>query len=269
MALTRRVHRVPVLVANGQHRTYRSPMARVQLQPAYVLHGRAYRESSQLLEIFTRDHGRIGAVARGARGPKSKLRNVLQPFRPLLVSYSQRRELATLTGADQVAAPPQLMGEALYCGLYINELMIRLMHRGDPHPEVFERYQQTLAQLTGDSPVQPSLRLFEKHLLEATGFGLILDHEYNSTDPITSDAWYEYKPERGPVRVGESARDRAGVVSGKALQSLQSEVLDEDDLPSLRKMMRRVIRHHLGDKPLASEALYLPARASAGQPGVD
>jgi len=231
-------------------------MSRIQLQPAYVLHARPYRESSQLLEVLARDHGRLGVVARGARGPRSRWKNTLQPFRPLLLSWSQRGELATLTGAEQVAAPPALAGEALYCGLYMNELLVRLVHRGDPHPEVFERYRATLAGLAGGSGVQPWLRLFEKHLLDATGFGLILDHEHASDRPLAADAWYEYRPGQGPVRVAGGAADHPAVISGRALQSLQTEALAEEDLPALRRMMRRVIRYHLGDKPLASEALY-------------
>ncbi len=236
-------------------------MSRVLLQPAYILHGRAYRESSQLLEVFSRDQGRLGMVARGARGSRSRWKNTLQPFRPLLLSWSQRGELATLTGADQVAAPPALAGEALYCGLYMNELLVRLLHRGDPHPEVFERYRQTLAGLAGGGEVQPWLRVFEKHLLDATGFGLILDHEYASDRPLQPDAWYEYRPGQGPVRVAEDAGSRRAVVSGSALQALQSERLEPEDLPGLRDMMRRVIRFHLGDKPLASDSLYRPAGA--------
>ena len=231
-------------------------MSRVQLQPAYVLHSRPYRESSLLLEVFGRDHGRLGLVARGARGPRSRWKNVLQQFRPLLLSWNQRGELGTLTGADQVAAPPALQGEALYCGLYMNELLMRLLHRNDPHPEVFERYRQTLAGLAEGGAVQPWLRVFEKHLLDATGFGLILDHEFNSDQPLEADGLYEYKPGQGPVRVNEQAGARNSVVSGSALQSLQSEELLEADLPGLKNMMRRVIRYHLGDKPLASESLY-------------
>ena len=114
-------------------------MVRIQQQPAYVLHPRAYRETSLILEVLSRDHGRVAMVARGAKRPKSKWRNLLQPFRPLLISWSARGELGTLTSAEQVAAPPSLAGEALFCGMYVNELLTRLLHRGDPHAEVFER----------------------------------------------------------------------------------------------------------------------------------
>jgi len=236
------------------------------MQPAFVLHGRAYRETSQLLEVFTRDFGRVGMVARGARRPRSRWQNLLQPFRPLLLSWSRRGELGTLTAAEQVAAPPGLQGEALYCGLYMNELLVRLLHRDDPHPEVFERYRSTLAELALGHEVQPWLRLFEKHLLDATGFGLILDHEAAGNRPLQANAWYEYRPELGPVRVAEQSGDRRSVISGSALQSLQGDQVASEDLPALRRLMRRVIRYHLGDKPLASEAFYRrPGKRGAGR----
>jgi DNA repair protein RecO (recombination protein O) len=228
-------------------------MPRVLQQPAYVLHARAYRETSLLLETLTRDHGRTAMVARGAKAPKSRWRNLLQPFRPLLISWSARGELGTLTGADQVAAPPELHGEALYCGLYLNELLIRLLHRGDPHPELFERYRQVLADLASGHPLQPVLRIFEKHLLEAVGYGLLLEREHATGEPLRADAMYDYRPDRGPVRVS----DRSGrAIPGSVLLALKSEQLESELLPDLRRLMRRVIGYHLGDKPLASQALF-------------
>jgi DNA repair protein RecO (recombination protein O) len=235
-------------------------MQSVQLQPAYVLHARPFRESSQLLELVTRDLGRVGAVARGARGGKSRWRGILQPFRPLLVSFRRRSDLATLTAADQVAAPPALHGEALYCGLYLNELTLRLLMRNDPHPEVFEQYRETLGALAAGDQLQSCLRLYEKQLLDATGFGLILDREAGGTAPIDPEARYDYQPERGPVRVAKQSRERAGVVRGRVLLALDAGHLEPADWPALRNMMRRVLRHHLGDKPLASEALYRSLR---------
>ena len=231
-------------------------MARIQQQPAYVLHPRAYRETSLIIEVLTRDHGRTAMVARGAKSPKSKWRNLLQPFRPLLISWSARGELGTLTGAEQVAAPPGLHGEALYCGMYLNELLIRLLHRGDPQPEVFARYRQVLADLASGSSPQPVLRIFEKHLLEEIGYGLILNHEQDTDAQIRDDAMYDYRPDSGPVRLSDNSGHQGRAVSGKALLALQAEQLTEDILPDLRRLMRRVIGYHLGDKPLASQALF-------------
>jgi DNA repair protein RecO (recombination protein O) len=241
-------------------------MQKVQLQPAYVLHARPFRESSQLLELLTRDAGRVGLVARGSRGAKSRWRGVLQPFRPLLVSWSRRGELGTLTDASQVAAPPPLLGEALYCGLYINELTLRLLMRDDPHPEVFEQYRQTLEGLVDGGALQPVLRLFEKQLLDATGFGLILDHEHGSKQALDPDSWYDYQPERGPVRVSASAQGRSGVVPGSALLALDAGEVPCEQWRALRLMMRRVLRHRLGDRPLVSETLYRGARPSKPGP---
>jgi DNA repair protein RecO (recombination protein O) len=250
-------------------------MQKVQLQPAYVLHSRPFRESSQLLELLTRDFGRVGAVARGARGARSRWRGVLQPFRPLLVSYSRRSELATLTSADQVAAPPALVGEALYCGLYINELTLRLLLRDDAHAEVFEQYRETLGTLVGGEALQTALRLYEKQLLDATGFGLILSREAGSDVPLDPHACYDYQPDRGPVRVAESARERDGLVAGRVLQALDAGQIDPADWPALRRLMRSVLKRQLGDRPLASEALFRALRkrrdgsASAATAGIE
>jgi DNA repair protein RecO (recombination protein O) len=234
---------------------------RVSLEPAYVLHGRPYRESSLLLEAFTRDHGRIGLVARGARGPKSRWKSVLQPFRPLLLSWNQRGELGTLVAADQVASPPAARGEAIFCGLYINELLLRGLHRSDPHPGLFEAYRQSLAELLLCQQPEPLLRTFEKQLLDALGFGLQLEYEHATGVPVTAEAWYDYVPERGVVRrdrasPAKSARDDFRLVSGAALLALQSNAIREEHQLELKRLMRRVLKHHLGDKPMASYALF-------------
>ena len=231
-------------------------MPRIQLEPAYILHTRAYRESSLLLETLTRDQGRQALVARGAKRPKSRWRSILQPFRPLLISWTSRSELGTLTAADQVAAPPPLQAEALYCGMYLNEILVRLLHRSDPHAEVFEKYRDALAQLAASKPPQPLLRVFEKQLLESIGFGLQLTQVAGSALPVHKDHWYEYLPEKGAVEKKWTPAMEQRLVSGRALLALQSESLQPEDLPELKRMLRRIMRHHLGEKPLASLALF-------------
>jgi DNA repair protein RecO (recombination protein O) len=228
-------------------------MSRIQLEPAYVLHSRSFGETSLIIEIFSRGHGRAAAVARGAKSARSRWRNVLQPFRPLLLSWTQKSELGTLTAADQVASPPSLQGQSLYCGLYMNELLMRLLHRGDPHSEVFEQYRYTLSELASDKQPQPLLRVFEKHLLEAIGYAMLLDREYASGADIRPEQWYEYKADRGPVLVAGPARGR---VSGAALLALHAGHLQAEHLPELRMLMRSVIGYHLGDKPLRSLSLF-------------
>lgn len=228
-------------------------MSRIQMEPAYVLHSRSFRETSLIVEAFTREHGRVAVVARGAKAARSRWRNVLQPFRPLLLSWNQKSDLGTLTAADQVASPPALQGQSLYCGLYVNELLMRLLHRGDPHLEVFERYRHVLGELASDMPPQPLLRVFEKHLLEAIGYAMLLDREYGSDADIQPHSWYGYKPDRGPVLSPGQGKNR---ISGAALLALHREDLQTENLPELRMLMRNVIGYHLGDKPLASLSLF-------------
>lgn len=228
-------------------------MSRILLEPGYVLHTRAFRETSLIVEAFTREHGRIAVVARGAKSAKSRWRNVLQPFRPLLISWNQKTDLGTLTAADQVASPPALQGQALFCGMYLNELLMRLLHRGDPHIEVFERYRQALAELTAEVSPQPLLRVFEKHLLEALGYAMLLDREYGTGTGINPQSWYMYKPDRGPVLHSGPGKSR---ISGSALLALHTENLQVEVLPELRMLMRSVIGYHLGGKPLASLSLF-------------
>lgn len=228
-------------------------MSRIQLEPAYILHSRSFRETSLIVEILSREHGRTAVVARGAKSARSRWKNVLQPFRPLLLSWTQKSELGTLTAADQVASPPPLQGQSLYCGLYMNELLMRLLHRGDPHREVFERYRHVLTELAADEPPQPLLRVFEKHLLEAIGYAMVLEREYDSGAEVRPDCWYEYKPDRGAV---VSSGPGAGRVSGAALLALHAEQLADQHLRELRMLMRGVIGYHLGERPLQSLSLF-------------
>ncbi len=228
-------------------------MSRIQLEPAYVLHTRSFRETSLIVESFTRAHGRVALVARGAKSPRSRWRNVLQPFRPLLLSWNQKTGLGTLTAADQVASPPPLQGQSLYCGMYLNELLMRLLHRDDPHAEVFECYRHALSELVQDASPQALLRVFEKHLLEAIGYAMLLDREIGSGTEIKPQNWYVYKPDQGPVLHTGPGQGR---ISGSALLALHTESLQPEVLPELRALMRSVIGYHLGDKPLASLSLF-------------
>lgn len=229
---------------------------RFSLEPGYILHSRQYRESSLLLEALSREHGRVGLVARGARAAKSRWKNILQPFRPLLLSWTQRGELGTLTGADQVASPPALAGESLFCGLYANELMVRFLYRSDPHPALFDFYRHLLMQLAAGEQSQPLLRIFEKQLLQSAGFGLQLDNEYGTDQLISADAWYSYQPEAGPVRCDRGQQQDTQLISGSALLALKSGKIEDHHLKELKQLMRRLIRNHLGGKPIASQALF-------------
>jgi DNA repair protein RecO (recombination protein O) len=229
---------------------------RISLEPSYVLHGRPYRESSLLLEVLSRSHGRVGLVARGARAARSRWKNVLQPFRPLLLSWNQKGELGTLTSADQVASPPALAGESLFCGLYANELTTRFLQRSDPHPGLFEHYRQLVAELAAGSQPQPLLRVYEVQLLKSAGFGLQLDHEHGTSDGIRANAWYSYVPESGPKLREYDVDSAHELVSGAALLALKTGEIEDQYLQELKTLMRRLIRFYLGDKPLNSQSLF-------------
>lgn len=229
---------------------------RVLQEPGFILHTRAFRETSLLLEVLSRDHGRVGLVARGARAGRSRWRNLLQPFRPLVVDWNQRGELGTLIGAEEVATLPPLMGKPLMCGLYANELLMRFLHRSDPHPEVFEHYQNLISSLASEGKTQPLLRLFERDLLQSVGLGLQLEHEYGGQNEVVDNQWYEYRPESGPIRQQPDSKTDLPLVRGRTLNALRTGQITEDQQRELKLLMRRLIRYHLGDKPLASHELF-------------
>jgi len=232
------------------------PDTRVQLRQAFVLHRRPYRETSLLLEVFTRDFGRLGLVARGVRRRASRLAGVLQPFRPLLLSWSGRRELGTLADAEYDGVTQPLGGPALASGFYVNELVLRLLHRFDPHPELFGIYAGTLERLRRSGAQESALRIFEKRLLEAVGYGLVLDHDVVSGRPLEPDAVYDYRHDRGPVPAGAGGTE--GIrMGGDALAALARERLDTPEhLLAAKRLMRYVLRVHLGDRPVTSRTLF-------------
>ncbi|MBW7931801.1 MAG: DNA repair protein RecO [Gammaproteobacteria bacterium] len=229
-----------------------SVVERVTLEPAFVLHARAYRESSDLLEVFGCHAGLVSLVARGVRRAGSRLRPLLQPFRPLQLSWSGRSGgLMTLTGAEADGAARELAGGLLLPAFYINELLLRFLHRGDPHPQIFAAYGQALGQLAEGMAAEPVLRLFEMRLLAETGYGLNLDHEALSGDPLEPDAGYQYLVEQGPVRVVQGAMGSAPVFSGADLLAMARGELDAaSTLHSARRLLRLVLDHHLGGRPL-------------------
>ena len=216
-------------------------MIRVVAQPAFVLHARAWRETSLLLDVLSRDHGRVGLVARGVRSARSRTpRSLLQPFAPLQLSWSGRGELATMHAADAAGPALPLAGEALLCALYLNELVVRLAPRNDPHPDMFATYLKTLARLAhGDAPAW-TLRRFERDLLSQLGYGLQLDVEADTGESIESAVEYAYFLEQGPVRwrgAGDGLKLR-----GTALLALARDAEPAtEDLPSLRRLLRALI----------------------------
>ncbi len=229
-------------------------MARAQLEPAYVLHRRPYRETSLLVEAFARGHGRVGLVARGARGDRSTLRGALQPFRPCLLSWSGRQELMTLTAAEAAGGAP-IEGRALLAGLYLNELLIRLLPRSDPHPALYDDYTRTLGLLASDEDQEPVLRVFEKRLLEALGYGMVLGGADAAGRPLEPERTYRYQVETGPLPEDHSA-DGVAVRGATLLAVAEERIGDRALAREAKQLMRYVLQHYLGDRPLESRSLF-------------
>ncbi|MEI7038199.1 DNA repair protein RecO [Fulvimonas yonginensis] len=217
----------------------------IDQQPAYVLHARPYRETSLLLECLTREHGRLGVVARGVRRERARLQRAqLEPFQPLALDLALRGELATLRGAEAAGAPLRLAGDAGLAGLYLNELVVRLTGRQDPHPTLFDAYARTLPRLVEAATLGWQLRRFERDLLEAIGYGLQLEVEADSGKPLVPDGWYRYQMEYGPVACAAGAPQ---AIRGSDLLALAADrPPDATGLAALRRLVREVIRFHLG-----------------------
>lgn len=228
--------------------------ARINNTPGFVLHTYPFKETSVVAEVFTRAHGRVALIARGARRPASALRGLMQPFTPLLLSWFGKSELKTLHAAEWqggIAAP---QGRGLMCGFYLNELLLRVLARGDAHEALYDRYTETLAMLAGEGgDLEKILRRFEKNLLADIGYGATFDHEADTGTPIAAGARYVYQPERGALPdLGQPGCP----VSGKTLLDLAADRFDDPaTLVEAKALMRSLINHTLGAKPLYTRQL--------------
>ena len=230
---------------------------RINLQKAYILHRRPYRESSLLLDVFTQEHGRLGFVARGSKRARNAQASLLQSFTPLLLSWSRRGELATLTDVEMAAPPWPLKGADLISGFYLNELLIRLLERDDPHPELFTDYAVALERLSAsDLNSEWSLRLFEKSLLDALGYGLQLEVDGATGEIIDANTRYCYQLERGPISC-DDRRDHPLMIQGATLLALEQGMHPESFmLREAKQLMRTTLEHYLGDRPLKSREVF-------------
>lgn len=232
---------------------------RIEGQPAFILHSRAYRETSLLLDCLTRDHGRVGLVARGVRRERTRIpRALLQPLTPVQLGWSGRGELATLCQVDAVAAGFDLQGDALLCALYLNELVLRLVPRADPHPPLFASYLETLARLARGELFAWTLRRFERDLLAQLGYGLVLDAQADGA-PIDPEAMYAYRNEHGVVPWRDT-RDGTRVQGSGLLALAQDREPVPSDLPALKRLMRAAIAHHLGGGELRAWSMLVGAK---------
>jgi len=233
-------------------------LSNTQGQLAWVLHRRAFRESSTLVELFTREYGRIGAVANGVR--RRGWSGQLEPFIPLQVAWRGRGDLKTLTGVDQSGRGYPLRGGALACGFYMAELLLALTRREDPHPRTWERYAIAVDCLA-EGAAEPALRRFELALLEESGYGLELEADLQG-QPIVPDARYRYIPERGADRAGTA--EQGVEVHGATLLALAAReghgLSEEPVRGEARQLMRAVLHRHLGGRRLRSREMFRSLR---------
>jgi DNA repair protein RecO (recombination protein O) len=233
-----------------------STQRRVLQQPAFILHHRPFRDSSQLLDVFTRDYGKIALVARGSRRSKSRLAGVLRPFLPLRVSWVARTDLGTLTGAEAAGTPAGLRGDAMLSAYYVNELLLHFLHRHDPQTDIYALYEGSIMALVATTDIAASLRSFEIELLKLLGYALNLEHEFGADQPLRTDLHYEYRMEQGAVPVSRS--DGPMVFSGGALQAINEQRFDDPKvLAGANRLLREVIAYHLGGKELKSRKVLL------------
>lgn len=237
---------------------------RIDGQTAYILHSYSYSETSLILDVFSRDYGRLPLLARGARRPRSAMRGVLQAFQPLELGWFGAGEVRTLAKAEWLGGMPLLGGTSLMLGYYLNELLLKLLAREDAHVALFEAYATALQALSriGDATHAARLRQFEKTLLKELGYGLALEREALTDEAVLPDKTYHYLIERGPVAAsvsdGDGDQSRGQAIRGKTLLDLaRDDYADPRTLAESKTLMRMLINHHLAGLPLQSRRVFM------------
>jgi DNA repair protein RecO (recombination protein O) len=240
---------------------------RVNLQPAYIIHSRPYRDSSALLDVFTAEYGRIGVVARGMRrqSRKGSSAALLQPFIPLLLSFSGRTELKSLVATESLAGGLTLCRERVFCGMYMNELLVRLLHRNDAHPALFAAYDQALKALADSPAVDTVLRHFEYRLLDELGYSFDLAADGASGQPVMPTREYCYQPGVGLVESSGIAERARTLYGGSELLAMASGEFGGQARAAAKRLLREALAEHLGAAPLRSRELFRNVRRSAVQ----
>ena len=228
---------------------------RILQDPGYVLHSYAYKESSLIVEMFTRHSGRVGLLARGARRARSPLRGTLLAFHPLRVSWSGSGELGTLTAAEWIGGQPSLAGIGVMCGFYLNELLLRLLPREDPHEALFAAYASALAQLAAGEDHSAALRSFERRLLIELGYAPPLERDVASGAPVDPERRYEYDPDRGPVATNGGAADAWTVLGQTLLDMARDDYTRDATRDEARQLLRSLIARRLGGQALHTRAV--------------
>jgi DNA repair protein RecO (recombination protein O) len=230
---------------------------RISEQPAFVLHSYPYRETSLIVDVLSRDHGRIALVAKGAKRPHSALRGVLQTFQPLSLAWSGKSEMRTLTGAEWVGGMLPLAGDALLCGFYVNELLVKFLAREDPHPQLFHHYVVTLTRLAHDEPPVQVLRSFERVLLRETGYAMSLNRTV-ARKAVVPDGRYVFDPERGVREASDEYPSNWPVISGQTLLDMeQDDYHRAQTVAQSKTLMRFLLNTYLGGTPLATRQILI------------
>jgi DNA repair protein RecO (recombination protein O) len=237
---------------------------RVDGQAAYVLHLHPYSETSLVVDVFSRDHGRVPLLARGARRPRSAMRGMLMSFQPLELGWFGGGEVKTLAKVEWLGGMPLLGGRCLLLGYYLNELLLKMLPREDAHAALFDAYAAALQALAQGAADAPELRRFEKALLKELGYGLTLDVDVETGRPVEPEGRYAFLIERGPVasaRVGAgdtASGEDAPALSGKTLLDMAADdYSDPRTRMESRRLMRQLISHHLGGKSLQSRRVFM------------
>jgi DNA repair protein RecO (recombination protein O) len=231
---------------------------RVESEPGFILHTIPYRETSLLVDIFTLNHGRLRCVAKGFRKPNKKgIAKTLFPYTEHHFQWQGRGELKTLIQADPIQAPVFLKQESLFVGLYINELLYKLLHQNDPHPSLYDFYHQLMAQLSSSAIEQAVLRRFEILLLEELGYGLVLDAEAETGQAVSAEHLYYYIPDQGLKLTQDQNANKTHALSGADIIALSQGQLEQKSvLRTAKQLTRRVIDFYLDGKALNSRELY-------------
>ena len=231
---------------------------RVESEPGFILHTIPYRETSLLVDIFTLNHGRLRCVAKGFRKPNKKgIAKTLFPYTEHHFQWQGRGELKTLIQADPIQAPVFLKQESLFVGLYINELLYKLLHQNDPHPSLYDFYYQLMAQLSSSAIEQAALRSFEILLLEELGYGLVLDAEAETGQAVSAEHLYYYIPDQGLKLIQDQNANKTHALSGADIIALSQGQLEQQSvLRTAKQLTRQVIDFYLDGKALNSRELY-------------
>ncbi len=230
--------------------------SRQELHPAYVIHTRAYRDTSLIIEVFTPAHGRVSLLARGAKSGKVKKSLILQPFRKLHVSWAGRGELPVLTAVEEEGKSLRLSGQSLACGYYVNELVYYLLPKHESAEQLFVQYWPVVQALTEEHLRDHALRQFEFTLLEQTGYTPLLSHEKHGDTEIQAQLHYRYQIPDGPV-LEDIAGNTGIAVSGSTLLELANrDYASLSNIKEARDLARGLIHYHLNGRELVSRTLF-------------